>query len=202
MIGGVGGGRHTSGLGHGVVSHWFVPILEQEEEEGAGHLSSGMEWHRASVAAAPALLQGWWMEGWPCLSLCHMGACPSSSWDSSGEVDSTVWACVACAASAARCSLLCQHLGPQLHPRVLGRGGCGTWPLVTPSLHRTPLLLGTFTNYISRFSHFEAALGASWLIATSPIMIGRRASDFQAMADLWLSELANEHGENELFRLT
>lgn len=123
MIGGVGGGRHTSGLGHGVVSHWFVPILEQEEEEGAGHLSSGMEWHRASVAAAPALLQGWWMEGWPCLSLCHMGACPSSSWDSSGEVGSTVWACVACAASAARCSLLCQHLGPQLHPRVLGRGG-------------------------------------------------------------------------------
>lgn len=91
---------------------------------------------------------------------------------------------------------------PSCTPGCWGGGGCGTWPLVTPSLHRTPLLLGTFTNYISRFSHFEAALGASWLIATSPIMIGRRASDFQAMADLWLSELANEHGENELFRLT
>lgn len=91
---------------------------------------------------------------------------------------------------------------PAAPPGAGAGGGCGTWPLVTPSLHRTPLLLGTFTNYISRFSHFEAALGASWLIATSPIMIGRRASDFQAMADLWLSELANEHGENELFRLT
>lgn len=35
-----------------------------------------------------------------------------------------------------------------------------------------------------------------------PSCLAERASDFQAMADLRLSELANKHGENELFRLT
>lgn len=35
-----------------------------------------------------------------------------------------------------------------------------------------------------------------------PSCLAGRANDFQVMADLQLSELANEHGENELFRLT
>lgn len=128
------GWGHTHSVRHGVVSHWFMPILEQEE--GAGQPSRSTGWHVVlpGLPAAPGLPWGWWREGRVCLLPRGGGAFPRGVPGRSA----------ACAASTAGCSVGAAEGGPSL-PRPP---------------HRAPLLPGTFTNHISHFLSLRSCLGS------------------------------------------
>lgn len=166
------GWGHTQSLSRGVVSHWFMPILEQEE--GAGQPSWSTEWHVAlpGLPAAPGLPWGWQRERWVCLLPRSAGAFP-------GGVPGR-WA--ARAASAAGCSLGAAE---------------GGQPLTAPSPHRALLLPGTFTNHISHFLLLRSCLGSR--LARCDFSHGWQGG---LVTSKQLSLLANERGENELFRWT
>lgn len=158
---GWGGGRHeVSAVG------WF-------------HAGLCPFWSRSREPGSPAGARGGTGRAWRCWDSCrggrwrggsrNVGAFPRGVPGAAGAVGSAAWARAASAASAAQCSLLSQHPAA---PRDAAEGG---QPLVTLSPHRAPLLPGTFTNHISHFSRFGAALGAGWLIVTSLIVLCRES---------------------------